>query len=78
MLTRRRAPQYGETPLYIAAEKGNQEVVQLLVQADANKDAQNKVRGGMGRGCWAHTRCLCFLLGVAARLLTASELSRVG
>ena len=34
--------------------------------------------GGEGVGCWAHKRCLCFLLGVAAQQLTGSVLSRVG
>ena len=27
---------------------------------------------------WAHIRCICFVLGVAARLLAVSVLTRVG
>ena len=34
--------------------------------------------GWKGGGCWAHKRCMCFLLGVAARPRTGSVLSRVG
>ena len=72
-----RAPQDGDTALWNAADNGHFEVVQLLVQADADKDAPEKVtREGVRNG--AHKRCLFFLLGVAARLLTASVLSRVG
>ena len=77
-LTRRCAPQNGSTPLHIAAWKGHDKVVQLLVKAGANKDAPDQVKEGTGRGCWAHKRCVCFLLGVAAQLLTTSVLSRVG
>ena len=50
LLMRGRAPQNGATPLFIAAEKGHQEVVQLLVQADADKDSPMKVTEGRGLG----------------------------
>ena len=45
-LTRGRAPQRGITPLWAAAHMGNLEVVQVLVQADANKEAPDQVREG--------------------------------
>ena len=38
-----RAPQNGWTALCIAAYTGHQEVVQLLVQADADTDAPTEV-----------------------------------
>ena len=82
LLTRRCAPQDGRTPLFIAAENGHAEVVQLLVKARADKDAPEKVKEGRGLDVGrtngvCDTRCTCFLLGVAARPLTASVLSRV-
>jgi len=46
LLTRRRAPQGGHTPLYVAAHHGHEKVVQLLVQAGADKDAPDEVREG--------------------------------
>ena len=45
-LTRGRAPQRVVTPLWGAAYNGHLEVVQFLVQADADKEAPNKVREG--------------------------------
>ena len=38
----------GCTPLYIAVVQGHLAVVQLLVQAGADKDAPNSVREGSG------------------------------
>ena len=55
LLTRGRAPQTGNTPLLAAALKGHLEVVQFLVQKEADTEASDKVR--QGRGCWAHKRC---------------------
>ena len=53
VLTRRRAPQNGWTPLFAAACHGHLEVVQALVEAGAKKDAPAKVRewreGEVGR-----------------------------
>ena len=46
LLTRGCVPQDGETPLFTAAQQGHLEVVQFLVQADANKEAPNKVSQG--------------------------------
>ena len=46
LLTRECAPQDGWTPLHISAQGGHDEVVQLLVQAGANKDAPSEVRQG--------------------------------
>ena len=46
VLTGGRAPQRGKTPLWLAACTGHCKVVQLLVQADADKDAPNEVSEG--------------------------------
>ena len=48
ILTRRRAPQYGWTPLYIAADKGHLAVVELLVAKRADMNAPDMVKGGRG------------------------------
>ena len=48
VLTRWRATQFGETPLYVAALQGHLKVVQALEKAGANKDAAAKVREGRG------------------------------
>ena len=67
------ALQNGHTPLYIAVWKGHLEVAQLLLDAGANKEAKDKVRGGRGDGrrcgCegWSvHERVVCCSLGVTA------------
>ena len=62
LLTRGCAPQDGCTPLYAAAENGHQEVVQLLVQADADKNAPDNVREGWGYMFGAQT-VFVFLAG---------------
>ena len=48
---RRCAPQNGCTPLFIAACKGHEEMVQLLVKAGADKDAPMEVREGRVLDC---------------------------
>ena len=48
MLMRECAPQGGATPLYAAADKGHDKVVQLLVKEGANKDAPIQVTEGRG------------------------------
>ena len=63
VLTGGRAPQKGGTPLYTAAYQGFNsplEVVQLLVRADANKEARDQVRERMGGdGGLTHGVCVC-------------------
>ena len=49
------ATQDGRTPLFIAAKQGSLELVQLLLDAGANTEAKDTVRGvaGVRRfGCW--------------------------
>ena len=54
--------QYGNTPLHRAMYKGDAKVVQVLVDAGADMNEKNQVRGG-GQGIvGAHTVCV-FLLG---------------
>ena len=38
------APQDGATPLWIAAQEGQEEVAQVLLKAGANTEAKDKVR----------------------------------
>jgi hypothetical protein len=52
-----RAPQYGNTPLILAAWNGRLEVVQELLAKGADIEAKNKVRGGGGSMIGA---VLCF------------------
>ena len=58
MLTRRCAPQDGRTALWIAAFNGHDEVVQLLIKADADKNFKNKVKEGRG-GDVGRTKDVC-------------------
>ena len=46
VLTRRRAPQNGMTPLHFAAGRGHLAVVQALEKAGADKDAPDEVMKG--------------------------------
>ena len=78
VLTRWRAPQVGETPLYVAAQQGHHGVVQALATAGADKDAPQEVRGRRG-GYVGSSNGVCVpFWGVAERLLTVSALTGVG
>ena len=46
VLTRRRAPQHGHTPLHTAARTNHLAMVELLVAKGADKEAPDVVRGG--------------------------------
>ena len=73
MLTWARAPQIGYTSLIMAAAFGRAPVVKLLLDAGANKNAKNNVRGRRG----GVRRTVFAFLWVASRLLTVSMLTRV-
>ena len=45
MLTQRCAPQFRRTPLYVAARGGHLAVVQFLVNADADTEGPDEVKG---------------------------------
>ena len=57
MLTWARAPQDGWTSLISAANCGHAPVVKVLLDAGADKNAKNKVRGSRGAGL---TNGVCF------------------
>ena len=48
VLTGCRAPQYGRTPLMLAALEGQLEVARELISKGADIEAKNKVRGAEG------------------------------
>ena len=56
-LTGCRVPQRGDTPLYMAAEKGHAAVVEALLAAEADKDATDEVRGWEVEGESGAVRC---------------------
>ena len=61
-----RAPQYGQTPLIWAAEKGILEVVRELIAKGADIEAKSEVREG-GRLhdlCFSVCLCLCLCVPV--------------
>ena len=76
LLTRARASQNGDTPLHNAMYKGDAKVVQVLVDAGADTNVKDKVRGG-GEGIVGALTVCVFLLEVGSRLLPACVLSRV-
>lgn len=57
-------PQNGGTPLYAAALSGHKDVVQLLLAAKANTEAQNEVGGWrrVKRNINMHPYCPCRLI----------------
>ena len=50
LVTGSRVPQGGKTPLHWSARRGNGAVVGALLEAGADKEAEDKVTGGQGAG----------------------------
>jgi len=48
MLTWGREPQGGRTPLWVAAQQGEEAATQVLLLAGANKEAKDEVRAKRG------------------------------